>query len=968
MSGRTELPSGLVTFMFTDIEGSTRLARMLGEGYGSVLNAHRDVVRAALSNYAGVELFTEGDSFFVAFRDAGAAVAACVAAQRALAAYPWPSADAVPRVRMGLHTGWATPIGDEYASAEVHRAARVASAAHGGQVLCSEATASAVSGPSPEPGPSAASGQGEHVLAGAAPVSGRAATRSAAATRTSVSGCAIATREYAAAAAVRTSVAARATAARDPRASAVPARGPGSAEGSALDWAGRGTVAGRVAQIVTARRTETIDLLDLGPFRLRGFDDAERLFQLAAAGLERSFPRPRTPCAPAHNLPAPLTPFVGRHPELSELRDLVGRHRLVTVAGPGGAGKTRLAHAAAEELLTAYPDGVWVVDLAEDGPEAALAAAMGVRPEPARPVLDTIIERCGGGRMLVVLETCEARHPAARDLVQRLLAGCRRLDVLATSRVPLGVPGELVWRIPPLAPADAFALLTARAEAARGGRPGPDGEAADLARVASKLDGAPLAIELAADRLRLLSPAQLAARLDDPIAALDAGRLGTGRHASLTGNLDWSYRGLSDSAAGLLRRLAVFAGPVELGTVEWSGEDAFGALSELADCSLIEVVAGPRYRMSEQVRAYATRRLVAAGEEPAARDRHVAWSLHTLESVAVDTDGQPRTVSLTELAPYVDEWQAALRWSATGGSVRAGLRLAGALDPWWREHGGARAGRDLLFRLYGRTGCEHVAPAELANAYLVHAGLADDPEERIRFLDRAEAVARETDQPALLVRALAGHRISLVGAGRLAEAERVCRDVIALAERTGVPGAALPSVVALAELLWRRDAVDEAAELLGGARQLEAGRPQDRGSRTVDWLLGMVALRRGDLVAAHDHLVVALRSRLRHGFRGAAAAAVAAIAVRCAVGGDPTTATILFGGAESVRGARRATQFGAFWSAQQAALRRRLGDAAFDVAYAEGADNGFARAVATALAVEHPDLEDGSARFAHTLG
>jgi hypothetical protein len=157
------------------------------------------------------------------------------------------------------------------------------------------------------------------------------------------------------------------------------------------------------------------------------------------------------------------------------------------------------------------------------------------------------------------------------------------------------------------------------------------------------------------------------------------------------------------------------------------------------------------------------------------------------------------------------------------------------------------------------------------------------------------------------------------------------------------------------------------AELLGGARQVEAGRPDDRGRRTVDWLLGMVALRRRDLVAAHDHLVVALRSRLRHGFRGAAADAVAAIAVRCAIGGDPATAAVLFGGAESVRGERRTVVFGAFWAAQQAELRSTLGDAAFDVAYAKGAGAGFDQIVAMALAVEHPDLEHGSARFAQTL-
>ncbi|WP_212986475.1 adenylate/guanylate cyclase domain-containing protein [Actinoplanes auranticolor] len=946
MSGRTELPSGLVTFMFTDIEGSTRLARMLGEGYGRVLNAHRGVVRAALSNYAGAELFTEGDSFFVAFRDAASAVSACVAAQRALAAYPWPSADVAPRVRMGLHTGWAVPVAGEYTSAEVHRAARVAAAAHGGQVLCSEATALAVTTWSPSLSPRDADFSLAPREAGLtlAPREAELALREA-----------------------DSSLEAKFALARH-SADLTPA--PRSAQLVGVG-AGRTRQQHRERRPSQAPLIESIDLLDLGPFRLRGFDDDERLFQLVAPGLERDFPRPRTPDAPVDNLPAAVTPFVGRQSEIAELKGLISTHRLVTVAGTGGAGKSRLAVAAAEELRAAYPDGIWLVDLAEDHPAEALAAAMGVRREPGRPLLDSLIERCAEGRVLLILDTCEARHHAARELVRRLLTKCRRLDVLATSRTSLGVPGELVWRIPQLAPADAYALLAARATAARGGRPGPAGESTDLARIAAKLDGVPLAIELAADRLRLLSAAQLAGRLDDPIAALDAGRSEPGRHGSLTSSLDWSYHGLSDSAAGLLRRLAVFAGPVELGTVEWSGEDAFGALSELADRSLVEVVTGPRYQMSEQVRAYATRRLAAAGEERAARDRHVDWSLHTLDGVAVDTDGQPRTVSLTELAPYVQEWQAALRWSATGGSVGAGLRLAGALAPWWREYGRARDGRDLLFRLYRRIdedGAEPVDPVELASAYLVHAGLADDREERTRFLDRAEDIARRVGHSALLVRALAGQRLSLVEAGRTAEAEKLCREVIARAERTGVPAAALPAVVTLAELLWRRDALDEAAELLGSARQLEAGRPEDRGSRTVDWMLGMVALRRRDLVAAHDHLVVALRSRLRHGFRGAAADAVAAIAVRCAVGGDPGTATVLFGGAESVRGACRATHFGGFWSGQQAALRRMLGDAAFDAAYADGAEMGFGRAVAIALAVEHPDLEHGSARFAQTLG
>ncbi|RZU50395.1 putative ATPase [Krasilnikovia cinnamomea] len=885
MSGRTELPSGLVTFMFTDIEGSTRLARMLAEAYGAVLHAHREVIRAVLHDFGGAELFTEGDSFFVAFGNAAVAVTACVAMQRALAAHGWPGPDVMPRVRIGLHTGRATPVGGEYTSAEVHRAARVAAAAHGGQVLCSEATVRAATAQPP---------------AGAAP-----------------------------------------------------------------------------------HPMEGVDLLDLGLYHLRGFDDPERIFQVAAPGLERSFPRPRTPGAARHNLPAPLTTFVGRRAELAELTALVGKHRLVTVVGGGGAGKSRLALAAAEQLLPGYPDGVWVVDVAAgtDDLPVAVARALGVRAEPDRRLIETIVDRCAHRRLLLLVDTCDAAPAAVRSAVRHLLAGCPGLRVLATGRQPVGVHGELAWRIPPLAPADAFTLLGERAAAARGGQRVPPREDADLVRVASRLEGLPLALELAAQRLQLLSAAQLASRLDDPLTALDAGREDTAgvigadcriseaaeRHNSLTRTVDWSYRRLGERAARLLERLAVFAGPVELAAVEWCDDEALGALSELTTASLIEVVPGPRYRMPEQVRGYAMRRLVAAGEERAVRERHVGWALHVLDAMAVDADGEPRTVSLTELAPYVGEWQAALRWVVGNGSVRAGLRLAAALDPWWREYGGARDGRDLLFRLYGRLSEEDVTPAELAGVYLVHAGLAEDPDEQTRFLHRAELVAHTADLPVLVLAAMVGRRVNLLRDKRFADAERLCREVIAHAERCHVAGAALPAVLTLAELLWRRGSLDEAAELLGAARQAEAGRPGDRGRRTVDWLLGMVALRRGDLVAAHDHLVVALRSRLRHGFRGAAADAVAAIAVRCALGGDAATAAVLFGGAESVRGERRAEVFGGFWSAQQAGVRATLGDGAFDAAYADGAQLGFDRIVAMALAVEHPDLEQGSARFAPTL-
>jgi predicted ATPase/class 3 adenylate cyclase len=881
VAGRTHLPSGLVTFMFTDIEGSTRLARTFGTNYRRILIEHRLVLRRALSEQDGTELFTEGDSFFVAFADAGAAIAASLAAQRALAGHDWPSPQAAPRVRMGLHTGRAKPIAGEYASAEVHRAARIAAAAHGGQVLCSAAT---------------------------------------------------------------------------------------------------------------AQHAETLpndaSLIDLGLHRLRGFDGRERLFQLVAPGLQRRFPRPRTPMLAAHNLPAPVTSFVGRRAERDELTALVNGHRLVTVVGAGGSGKTRLAVEVASRLVEAHPDGTWFVDAAAArSPEELTADAallLGVRPEPGRPLIDTVADAAAGRRMLLVLDTCDAQPAAAADLAMRLLAAGGGVRVLATGRQPLATPGELVWRVPPLriepgpdgTSSEALTLLLDRAAAALGGRGATPGDMVELRRVVSRLDGLPLAIELAAARLRLLSPRQLADRLDDIIGTLDAGNGGPEerpRHATLAGNVTWSYRGLAADPARLLRRMAVFASPVDLEALEALLDgDPLDALAVLVDRSLVEVEprpAGPRYRMLAPVRAYAGRRLVEAGEERTARERHVNWVRRALHRVQVDADGQPITLSLYALDAIADEARGALRWSAADGDARDGFALAGGLSPWWRERGLAREGRHWLSRLYervARTG-QRIPPAELAEAYHAHAGHAGADgaaAEEMGFVERAETAAQRASDPGLLARVRSGRGVALIRAGRWGEAERVFRDVVAWAERHGVGSAVFPAVVRLAGLLWRRGVLDEAADLLGAARPIEATGPEQRGRRSVDMLLGMVALRRGDLVAAHDHLIVALRSRIRYGYHGPARDTVSAMAVRCAIGGDPLTASRLFGAAEAAGGGlRRIGLYGEYWAAQQATVRAALGDAAFDTAYAAGGRLGLDDAVAEALAVEHPDLLAGSARF-----
>jgi hypothetical protein len=348
----------------------------------------------------------------------------------------------------------------------------------------------------------------------------------------------------------------------------------------------------------------------------------------------------------------------------------------------------------------------------------------------------------------------------------------------------------------------------------------------------------------------------------------------------------------------------------------------------------------------------------------------VAWCLHAIERAHQSPDRRPVTLSLFAIDPLADELRAALRWTATQGSARQGLRIAGGLDQWWRERGLAREGRLWLFRLYERmsvTG-EEIPEAELAAAYHVHAlhaGADGEYAEELRFSHRAEAYARRAGDDALLARALSGRGSPLLSMGNRAEAETGCRELIDWARAHDVIGDALPAVYCLAQILWERGALDEAAELLAAARPVEAGRPSERGRRTVDMILGMVALARGDLVAAHDHLAVALRSRMGYGFHSCAVETINGFAVRCALGDDKITAARLYGGAQAARALLPdvARIYGSYWAQQQTTLRAALGDAAFDAAYAEGAALTLEEAAKVALAVKHPDLEAGSERF-----
>jgi len=885
---RRNLPGGLVTFLFTDIENSTRLARLLGPAYRQVLIEHRRIVLRALTEHGGIPLFHEGDSTFVVFADASSAVAACISAQAGLDGHVWPT-EGRPLVRMGLHSGLARPVDGEYTSPEVHRAARIMSAAHGGQILCSEATV---------------------VIATSLPQD---------------------------------------------------------------SW-----------------------MLDLGLHRLRGFDDRERLYQVVAAGLERKFPHPRTHAASPHNLPSVVTSFIGRGAERAAVTDLLDLHRLVNIIGPGGAGKTRLGVEVAGDLIEAYPDGVWFTDLASvTDPglvDVAVAAALGLRPEPGRAVVDTLCDFTSDRKCLLVLDTCDAQPATTASMVSRVLASGSATRVLATSREPLNVAGEVVWRIPSLSlasgplgePSEAVTLLLTRISANRGGQPMPSNEVEPLSRVARRLDGLPLALELAAARLRTLSAAELASRLDAAPDAVDSGRThvpgaddadAVSRHATMESAVGWSYRTLTPLAAHLLRQMSVFASGVDLAAIEWlAGSDPVGPLSVLVDKSLViaePTADGTRYRMLDPIRAYANRRLVADGEDEAAHAGHVAWARQEIRRLHQHSDGRATPLSMYAIDPLADEMRTALRWSVTRGSARDALALAGGLDQWWRERGLAREGRLWLFRTYERialTGST-VPEAELALAYHMHARHASadgEHAEALRFAERAAAAARRTGDDGLLARVRAGRAVPVLAMGDTAGAEAICRDALAWARERGVEHEALQAIYLLAQLLWRRGALDEAAELLASARAAEAQLSEGRGRRTIDMILGMVALSRGDLVAAHDHLIVALRSRMTYGFHSGACEAINALAARCALGGDQTTAARLFGAASAAQVRLRGANplWAPYWREHQTRIRAALGDGVFDDLYGQGTALTLEEAVGIALSVDHPDLAAGSGRFA----
>ena len=434
------------------------------------------------------------------------------------------------------------------------------------------------------------------------------------------------------------------------------------------------------------------------------------------------------------NLPAQVSSFIGREAELAEVRALVGGSRLVTLTGAGGAGKTRLGLQVAAGLADGAGDGVWFVDLAPlrdpDLVAVTVADVLGVRQEPGRPAADTVVEAVGGRSLLVLLDNCEHVIGACAKLADALLRGCPDLALLATSREPLGIDGERLYRVPSLGVAadgdDAGAIRAAEAvrlledRAAAQGAPlaGDEETAAVAGRICRRLDGIPLAVELAAARLRVMPAAELDARLDERFVLLTGGsRAALPRQQTLRAMVDWSWELLTGAERAVLARLSVFAGGFGLAAAEAAaaGDDVpaaevVGQLGALVDKSLVQfgdTGTGPgRYRLLETVRQYAAGRLDAQGPAvaDAARIAHRDYYLALAEAAAPQPDGPDQAEWLDRLDAELGNLRAAIAFSQTQSDPEPGLRLASSLRVYWRARGHAAEGGGRAAGAAGRAG------------------------------------------------------------------------------------------------------------------------------------------------------------------------------------------------------------------------------------------------------------------------
>jgi predicted ATPase/class 3 adenylate cyclase len=823
------LPTGTLTFLFTDIQGSTRLLQALGPAYGPLLIQHNELLERAAADHQGTITGSEGDALFIAFSDARSAIAAAVDAQRALAAHAWPEGHPV-KVRMGIHAGEVQQVGNDYVGLPLHQAARITAAGHGGQILLSST-------------------------------------------------------------------------ARDLAAHSLP---------------------------------DGVSLVDLGLHRLKDLAEPERIFQVRDDELPGTFPALRSLDARPNNLPVQLTTFVGRA-ELEAARQLLGGTHLLTLTGPGGTGKTRLALQLAAELMEDFPDGVYFVPLdAVTDPElvaSAIVSALGLEAG-TQPPIDRLLAWGRDLAVLLVLDNFEQVVDGA-PVVSRLLRELPKLRIVVTSRIPLHAYGEQEFSVPPLglpSVADATDLAAvARSEAVRlfversmAVQPSfrlTAENAADVAEIVRRLDGLPLAIELAAARVRLLPVAAIRSRLDERLALLVGGpRDRPSRQQTLRGAIDWSYDLLDAPDRRLMQRFGVFAGGATFtstdavcGPASDLGRDLLDCVDSLVDKSLIRslpVVADePRLAMLATIREYALERLGGSDDAATVRLRHAQHYRDLAERAQDKLTGADSRVWLDILEQDHDNLRAAIDWAVAEGDAETALRLGGALWRFWQVRGHLGEARVRLDRILAMPNVSTASAAARSRAEGAVGSVAywrGDTAETHRHYKAALALARETDDVRLLADSLynfgfaADPDVVDWSRGTAAGAEFM-REALALYRELG-------DVRGQASVLWGlsiasivlRDIQGAHEQLREGLRLYEE--VDDRFG--IGWshhMLGLSAVTQEDLEAGALHLGRALRVFRESEDRSAVALLLADFSVLARHRGDTERQYRLAGATDAVR-------------------------------------------------------------------
>jgi predicted ATPase/class 3 adenylate cyclase len=817
------LPTGTVTLLFTDIEGSTRLLRELGtDGYADALAAHRRVLRDAFSAEDGVEVDTQGDAFFVAFPTASGAVAAAHAAQEALA--PGPIA-----VRMGLHTGTPSVAAEGYVGIDVHRGARVAALAHGGQVILSATTAALV---------------------------------------------------------------------------------------------------------------EDQPLRDLGRHRLKDFDAPAQLFQLGTA----AFPPLRTPGAV--DLPTPATHFLGRERELIDAAMLwLDRDpRLLTIVGPGGTGKTRFSIELARFLADEADGGTVFVPLAPVRDPALVVPLIAAHLGASGDTAAAIAARLGDKTAHVVIDNLEQLLPDAARPIAELLAAAPSLRVIATSREPLRIAGEAEVDLQPMGEGDAVTLFLERAQAIRA----DIGDSPAVHELIRRLDGLPLAIELAAARVKLLGPEQLLARIGQRLDLLQGGRDADERHATLRATISWSYDLLGEAEQALFARLAVFRGGATLESAEEVCRADLDTLASLLDKSLLrrrtDADGEERFWMLETIREFARERLDASGEEDVLRraqcDRLIELADRAGTRAIVDV---PLPWRFDLVAPEIDNVRAVLDWALERDPPR-GLRLATWLETFWIVRDAAQ-GAGWLERLLARA--PDADPVLRAQALRALGGASDiggnvdrSPGWYQESLELFTAAGEELDAAHMRFRLAA----SMAMRGEYEAAWPLLEACLAEARELGHPIGECQALGFLMQKAYLEGDIDRSVSL--GLESAKLASTLGWGWWEAGQCSNVAEMERelGRLDDAEGHAARALELALDLGDRRQMVHAASELAVIAAARGDVTRAGLIWGAIESEVGAGQLDH----WESERAArepLVLRAGGDDFDAARAEGRLLSIAQAV-----------------------